>query len=182
VKGSYLVDKPQIDQIPVPRVLFQPNIGLGSEIRHLVVKILNSTLADEAVLSMKTCNAHWNARGAGFLELHNLFDIQHRQLNDISDQIAKRTRMLGGIALGSFQEFLKISQLDEQPEESPEIMSLVADHETIIRFLREGAKKCSEEYEDEGTRDLLVDILRLHEKMAWMLRSHIEPALTRYET
>jgi starvation-inducible DNA-binding protein len=57
-------------------------------------------------------------------------------------------------------------------------MDLLADHEAAIRFLREDAKKCSEEYEDEVTRDFLVDILCLHEKMAGMLRSYIEPELT----
>ena len=43
-----------------------------------------------------------------------------------------------------------------------------------IRFLREDARKCTEEYEDEGTFELLVSVMRLHEKMAWMLRSYIE--------
>ena len=43
-----------------------------------------------------------------------------------------------------------------------------------IRFLREDARKCTEEYEDEGTFEMLVSIMRLHEKMAWMLRSYIE--------
>jgi hypothetical protein len=28
--------------------------------------------------------------------------------------------------------------------------------------------------EDEGAFDLLVSVLRMHEKMAWMLRSYIE--------
>ena len=42
-----------------------------------------------------------------------------------------------------------------------------------IRFLREDARKCTEEYEDEGTFELLVSVMRLHEKMAWMLRSYI---------
>ena len=40
--------------------------------------------------------------------------------------------------------------------------------------MREDTRKCTEEYEDEGTFELLVSIMRLHEKMAWMLRSYIE--------
>ena len=59
----------------------------------------------------------------------------------------------------------------------PDILRLLADHEASIRFLREDARKCTEEHEDEGTFELLVNVMRLHEKMAWMLRSYIEPDL-----
>jgi len=50
----------------------------------------------------------------------------------------------------------------------------LADHETIIRFLREDIRKCNEDYEDEGSVELLISVMSLHEKMAYMLRSYIE--------
>ena len=157
-----------------PNVLIQPNIGLESDVRHSVVKVLNVTLADEVVLTAKTRSAHWNVSGAGFIELHILFDSQYKQLNEISDEIAERARMMGGFAIGSLQEFLKHTRLEEQPGGVPDILRLLADHEACIRYLREDARKCIEEYEDEGTLELLVSVMRLHEKMAWMLRSYIE--------
>lgn len=156
------------------QVLIQPNIGLDSDVRHSVVEILNHTLANEAVLTQKTRSAHWNVSGAGFFELHILFDSQYEQLNDISDEIAERARILGGVAIGSLQEFINYTRLDELPGDVPDIMDLLADHEAVIRLLREDARKCTEEYEDEGTFNLLVSVMRLQEKMAWMLRSYIE--------
>jgi starvation-inducible DNA-binding protein len=159
---------------PLLNVLIQPNIGLDSDVRYSVVKMLNTTLANEAVLSVKTRSAHWNVSGAGFFELYILFDSQYKQLNDISDEIAERTRMLGGTAIGSLQEFLNHTRVEEQPGVVPDILRLIADHEACIRYMREDAKKCTEEYEDEGTFELLVSAMRLHEKMAWMLRSYIE--------
>ncbi len=156
------------------QALIQPNIGLDGDVRRAVVEILNNTLANEAVLTLKTRNAHWNVSGAGFIELHILFDSQYEQLNDISDEIAERTRMLGGIAIASLQEFIHSARMEEQPGVVPNILRLLADHEASIRFLREDARKCTEEYEDEGTFELLVSVMRLHEKMAWMLRSYIE--------
>jgi starvation-inducible DNA-binding protein len=160
--------------IPKQRVLIQPNIGLDSDVRHSVVEILNHTLANEAVLTFKTRSAHWNVSGAGFFELHILFNSQYEQLNDISDEIAERARMLGGIAIGSLQEFIHYTRLEEQPGFVPDILRLLADHEACIRFLREDARKCTEEYEDEGSFELMVSVMRLHEKMAWMLRSYLE--------
>jgi starvation-inducible DNA-binding protein len=152
----------------------QPNIGIESDIRSLIVEILNKTLANESVLTIKTRSAHWNIKGPSYFEFHILFGSQFEQLNKISDEIAERARILGGSAIGSLQEFMKYSQLDENPGEIPDTLVLLADHENIIRNLREDAKKVSDEYEDEGSFELLVGIMRLHEKMAWMLRSYIE--------
>jgi starvation-inducible DNA-binding protein len=152
----------------------EPNIGLESDVRHPVVVILNNNLADEAVLSQKTRSAHWNVSGKGFFELHILFETQYKQLNEIADGVAERTRILGGFAIASFEEFLAHTRLEESPRDIPDILHLLADHETVIRLLREDIRKCTEEYEDEGTVELLVSMMSLHEKMAWMLRSYIE--------
>jgi starvation-inducible DNA-binding protein len=169
IRGSAM-DDTDVEQI----LIFHPNIGLASDVRHPVVNILNTRLADEAVLSQKTRNSHWNRIGTGFLEMYILLESQYKQLNEIVDKIAERTRMLGGIALGSFEEILQKTQIEDQPNQIPDILHLLADHETVIRSLREDIRKCSEEYEDEGTVELLVGVMSLHEKMAWMLRSYME--------
>lgn len=159
-------------------LIFQPNIGLSGDVRQPVEKILNTILANEAVLSQKTRSIHWNRTGIGFLEIHILLESQYKQLSEIVDKIAERTRILGGIALGSFEEFLEESQIEGRPSQIPDILHLLADHESVTRSLREDIRKCSEEYEDEGTVELLVGVMSLHEKMAWMLRSYLEPKLT----
>ena len=51
---------------------------------------------------------------------------------------------------------------------------LVADHEQIIRNLREHVDQCSEQFHDEGTADFLTGLMEEHEEMAWMRRSFIE--------
>ena len=164
------------------QILIQPNIGLDTEVRQSVINLLNIALADEVVLTTKTRNAHWNVRGVDFFEMHTLFETQYQLMNNICDEIAERVRMLGGLAIGTHLEFLKNTRLKEQPDETPDTLHLLADHETSIRFLREDARKCSEDYEDEGTSDLLVNVLRMHEKNAWMLRSFIENETNSYKT
>ncbi|MDO9087382.1 MAG: DNA starvation/stationary phase protection protein [Anaerolineaceae bacterium] len=159
---------------PLKKTFIQPNIGLEIDVRIPVVEILNASLANEAVLTQKTRNAHWNVSGKDFFELHILFETQYKQLNEISDKIAGRVRMLGGIAIASFEEFIKHSQIREHGTEIPDNLHLLADHETVIRILRENIRKCSEEYEDEGTVEMLVGVMSLHEKIAWMLRAYIE--------
>ncbi len=156
-------------------LIYQPNIGLASDVRRPIVDMLNISLANESVLSQKTRSANWNGSGPGFLELYILFKTQYKQLNEIVDNIAERTRMLGGIALSSFHDFLEHTQLKNHPDNIPDVLHLLADHETVIRNIRDDIRKCSEVYEDEATADLLVGVMCLHEKMAWMLRSYINP-------
>lgn len=166
------------EYIPELLVVIQPNIGLDGSTRQSTVDLLNHFLADEAVLNAKTCSAQWNVKGLAFFTLHAIFDAQSAQLIEISDEIAERVRMLGGYVLGSLQDFLGHTRLMENPGQVPDTLHLLADHEALIRLLREDGKKCIEEYEDEGTYDLLVSIIRRHEKIAWMLRSYVETEST----
>jgi starvation-inducible DNA-binding protein len=157
-------------QVPI-----QPNLGLDGDARRSIMEILNTILADEAVMALKTHRARWHVHGVGFLELRELFKEQYHQLDQISEEIGERVSMLGGPVVSSFTEYLKYTRLDEEPVEAGCIMSLLADQEAFIRFLREDVRKCQDEYDDQGTTSLLVRVISSHEKMAWILRSYIEP-------
>jgi starvation-inducible DNA-binding protein len=166
---------PRMDKNDMKLPLFiLPNIGLDNDNRQSVVEILNKILANEVVLTLKTRSALWNVCGASYFELHTLFSNQTQQLTDISDEIAERVRVIGGVAVSSLKELVNFTRLEEQPGDIPDVLHLLADHETSIRFLREDAKRCSEEYEDEGTFELLVSVMRRHEKMAWLLRTRVD--------
>jgi starvation-inducible DNA-binding protein len=48
---------------------------------------------------------------------------------------------------------------------------LLADHEAVIRQLRDDLVTVAEKHRDVGTSDFLTGLMQRHEKMAWMLRS-----------
>ncbi len=155
----------------------QLNIGLSDKQRNGVIDILNAALADEFVLYAKTRNYHWNVTGPQFNDLHKFFDSQYEEIEGFIDETAERARSLGGTALGSLQGFLKHTRLKETTGAPPAAMDMVADllanHETIIRQLREDISTVSDKYGDEGTADFLTGTLEAHEKMAWMLRAFL---------
>lgn len=155
------------------QVTIQPNLGLDAVARQSVIEMLNILLADEAVLSLKTHRADGDAGGVDVLELHPLYDAQYRQIQAISDEIVERVQILGGSHLRGSQELIDSARLGGELSAVPGIVSILADQEAFIRFLREDARKCSEMYEDQGTFALLVSVMRIHEKMAWILRSNI---------
>jgi starvation-inducible DNA-binding protein len=155
-----------------------PNIGLLDEQREGVVAILNTLLADEYLLFTKTRNYHWNVVGPQFNDLHRFFEAQYNELNEIVDDVAERSRALGGNAFGTMIEFLKATRLKEEsgyyPEAGHMIANLLADHETLICHLRTDLETCAEQYHDAGTTDFLTGLMEQHEKMAWMLRAFLE--------
>ncbi|OKH25600.1 DNA starvation/stationary phase protection protein [Hydrococcus rivularis NIES-593] len=154
------------------------NIGLTEEQRQGVIGLLNIDLADFYLLLIKTKKYHWDVIGPQFRSLHELWEEQYETLTANIDRTAERIRALGGYPIGTAQGFLQHSTIQEQPGTLPTandmVMSLVNDHEQIIRNLREHVDRCSDEFHDEGTADFLTGLMEEHEEMAWMLRSFIE--------
>ncbi|MBI2608219.1 MAG: DNA starvation/stationary phase protection protein [Deltaproteobacteria bacterium] len=152
----------------------QPKIGLTEKSLTGVIKILNTLLSDEFVLYTKTLNFHWNVEGPQFNDLHKFFNEQYEILLEKIDDIAERIRALGGVALGSLNDFLKNTRLQESSNAKSAqdmLKDLLSSHESIIQLLRKDFVTCDEKYNDVGTNDFLTGLMEEHEKMAWMLRA-----------
>lgn len=155
------------------------NIGLSEEQREGVVELLNRDLADAYLLLIKTKKHHWDVVGPQFRSLHQIFEEQYTALTTNIDQMAERTRALGGYPVGSAAGFLQYATIQEQPSgdiptATVMVERLVDDHEQVIRNMRGHIDQCSDEFHDEGTADFLTGLMEQHEEMAWMLRSFIE--------
>jgi len=156
------------------------DIGLAEDQRHGAVEILTRLLADEYVLYTKTRNYHWNVVGPQFQPLHEFFEEQYKQLNEMVDEVAERIRALDCHAIGTLAECLEHSRVHEHPGHYPPardmVSNLMADHETVIRCLRDELETCENTYRDTGTKDFLSQLMIAHEKMAWMLRAFLQGA------
>ena len=154
------------------------DIGIEEKNRQGVINLLQPVLANLAVVYARTRNYHWNITGPRFHTLHLFLEEQYKELSEAADEVAERIRTLGGFAIGTLQEFTKHAKLKEEPGVRPPsdgmIESLVDAHETIIKGLREDIDKCDDDFEDTGTADFLTGLMEQHEKLAWMLRSHLE--------
>ncbi len=54
------------------------------------------------------------------------------------------------------------------------IKKLLADHESIIAFIRGNIDEFADAHKDAGTSDYITGLMEKHEKIAWMLRAHIK--------
>lgn len=135
---------------------------------------LSQILADTYVLYLKTQNFHWNVTDERFHSMHEMFEEQYKQLAEAIDELAERIRMLKLKAPGSMRQFLEMTTLDEAENDlsgNDMIRALCHDHEALARHIRPKIQETIK-LGDEGTGDLLIQHLRMHEKAAWMLRSH----------
>ncbi|MDQ4101030.1 MAG: DNA starvation/stationary phase protection protein [Thermoproteota archaeon] len=153
------------------------DIGVKDDARRKIVETLNMRLSDEYVLYTKTRKYHWNVIGPRFHQLHEFFKEQYEILDEMIDEIAERARQLGGKSLGTLDEFARNSSINEEPGQNPDaqtmISNLLKDHEMVIKTLRKNADE-AEELEDMVTNDFFLEAAQKHEKMAWMLRAHLE--------
>jgi starvation-inducible DNA-binding protein len=147
------------------------NIGISDNMRQSVEIELSKFLADEFVLATKTRSAHWNVEGIDFYDKHIFFETQLHQLDEIIDGVAERIRSLGHYAPATLKEFLELTHLLEVKRSKTNyskayITELLADHESIIIH-------CRENIHYFGTSDFIANLMLTHEKMAYLLRSHL---------
>ena len=133
-------------------------------------------LATSYTLYLKTHNYHWNVKGPMFTTLHTLFETQYTELALAVDEIAERIRALDHPAPGSYSQFMKCATVQEDqtvPAAVEMIQNLVADFGLVVASAR-ALVRAAEEAGDDASVDLGVRRIDVHEKGAWMLRSHLE--------
>ena len=153
------------------------NIGLTEKNSQAIAQKLNSILADEFLLALKTRNYHWNVEGPSFVEMHKFYEGLYNELDEIIDEVAERVRMLGHYSEGRMVDFLKLASLEEEAytnDQKKQLKSLLDDHETMVRQLRKDISMMDEKYKDAGNADFLTGLMEKHEKWAWFIRNYLK--------
>lgn len=160
----------QVPAIPI-------NIGINEKERKQVCQGLSKLLANNYLLYLKTQNYHWNITGGMFRPLHVMFEEQYRVMAERIDTIAERIRSLGEFAPGTFSAFAQYGSIKDDtsvPSAEEMIQNLVQGNETVIGIARE-ILQLTDEVTDDVTAGMMVEIMQIYEKNAWMLRSMISP-------
>jgi starvation-inducible DNA-binding protein len=137
---------------------------------------LSTFLADTYLVYVKSQNFHWNVTDPRFHSLHEFFEDQYKDLAKAADLIAERIRAVGDKSPGSMREFLELSRLlesDNKLSGDEMLKTLLSDHSSITLWLRNAIEQAVK-WGDQGTADLYIERLRVHEKSAWMLKAHLK--------
>jgi starvation-inducible DNA-binding protein len=143
--------------------------------RDAVVEIssgLREMLADVFAAYVKTKNFHWHMSGPHFRDYHLLLDEQASQIFAMTDDIAERTRKIGGKTLHSVSDITRHQRLKDNDAEfvSPQEMlaELCADNQEMTRNLRSMHEVC-DRHNDVATASLIEVWIDETERRTWFL-------------
>jgi starvation-inducible DNA-binding protein len=150
-------------------------IDLASNVRGILVGLLQARLADAIDLASQAKQAHWNVKGPNFMALHELFDQVAATVQDHADVIAERITTLGGAAEGTARVAAKRSTLGEYPLEiitgRAHVAALAG---AIAAFGARVRRNIDDAVEagDQATADLFTEISRSIDKSLWLVEAH----------
>ena len=157
--------------------LYEAHNDLKSNVKKVVVEILNARLADSIDLALLTKQAHWNIKGPQFIALHEMIDGFRTELDSHVDTIAERVVQLGVIALGTTQAVAKSTALSPYPiditKEKDHLAALIDRYAKVAKSVRAGIEETGEAG-DADTADILTAYSRALDKALWFLEAHTQ--------
>jgi starvation-inducible DNA-binding protein len=139
-----------------------------------VATILNTLLADEYVLYLKTRNADWNIHRQNFSGLHKFFQSQYQSLEKSIDRISEQVRKIGYYPMSSLSEFLSITSMfeDAEPENINAVFKMIiSEHENMITIVQKEFDEIPEAIDDPDLSALYFEIIDKHKKIIRLLKS-----------
>jgi len=157
----------------------RPVGGIDKKAAEKISGFLNTTLSDEYALFTKTLNYHWNVTGPRFHSIHNFLEGHYNQLLETMDTVAERVRILDERPISTVAGMLNetsVHEVNGKELSSHEMLhDLFSTHLDIQNSIKGFLDKEEATFRfDPGTEDMLVGMLQQHEKMSWMIKSHLD--------
>ena len=138
----------------------------------LETKLL-SIFSNLYALYLKTQNYHWNLTGPHFISIHKLLEEHYEQMAEEVDELAESIRTLDIKVPANFNFLGENAEIEAAKHEAAwavQLEDLRDSHKVLQRIINNvlGSKMLDGLYAQE---DLLVNLLKSHRKMLWMLNS-----------
>lgn len=152
------------------------DIGLEIKESKVLVKKLNSLLANYEIYYQNLRNFHWNVTGPNFFELHAKFEELYNAATLAIDETAERILTLGERPFSSFGEYIENAEIKEAKEihDSKKMVEIVKENLNILLKLERSVLESAGEQNDEGTVSLMSDYITAKEKTVWMLSAYLK--------
>lgn len=150
---------------------------LAEHVRKEACALLQARLSDALDLEAQAKQAHWNVKGPHFLQLHELFDRLHDEVEAFVDLIAERITALGHVADGRVATTAAASALYGYPLEATggeAHLKAMAGSLGAFGGLMRAAIRQADALGDADTADLFTQISRECDKQLWFLEAHLQ--------
>ena len=145
---------------------------LDHEASRDISAALEALLADVFALYIKTKNFHWHMSGPHFRDYHLLLDDQGEQIFAMTDDIAERSRKIGGTTIRSIGHIARIKRIADNDAIYVEPLDMLGelreDNRQILSEMRQLHGTC-DDYGDVATASLLENWIDQTERRIWFL-------------
>lgn len=142
-----------------------------------IIKDLNVFLSDLNVFYRKLQNYHWNIKGKDFFIIHSKLEEYYNEINEQIDEIAEHILMLNGQPLGTMQDYLNSTCIQEAKNEKIKDLevfeAIVKDYETLLQKST-NIKKQADEQSAYATSSLMDNYISSYTKILWMLKQMLQ--------
>lgn len=134
---------------------------------------LNEFLSDLNVYFRKLQNFHWNVQGKDFFVMHEKLEEYYDELAVQIDEVAEHILMLDGQPLGTMQDYLNVSKMQEAKNEKVGsdvvFKELIEGYTHLLTKVKELKKEADEE-SCYATSSLMDGYILDYKKKLWMLK------------
>lgn len=142
-----------------------------------IIKKLNEFLSDLEIMNVKLQNYHWNVTGKGFFITHEKLEEYYDETREQIDEIAEHILSLGAEPLGTMQDFIKNSEIQEAKNEKIKSLEIIKNVIKDLQTLQQKAitiKQEAEKQSDFATSAIMDNYLGNYAKKLWMLNETIK--------
>jgi len=154
-----------------------PDYGLDKETIKNLGCVLHKFISMEMMLKTKTFGYLCNVTGPNWYSQHLMLGKIYSTLNKLFEKVAEENRKFGLCVPTTLEEFIKLSHTKKESQKNVDldpsemICDLVKCNEEVIKLLDADIERVAGEFQIKSTEDFLVEVLRKHKKINWMLRS-----------
>ena len=142
-----------------------------------IIKKLNEFLSDLEIMNVKLQNYHWNVTGKGFFITHEKLEEYYDETREQIDEIAEHILSLGAEPLGTMQDFIKNSEIQEAKNEKIKSLEIIKNVIKDLQTLQQKAitiKQEAEKQSDFATSAIMDNYLGNYAKKLWMLNQMMQ--------
>lgn len=135
------------------------------------IQELKKLQANLQVFYQKLSNIHWNIKGLEFFEIHEEVDKLRNEVNNFVDEVAEKILMKNNLALGSYNEVLKLSSLNELTSQEFEYEQATKNIINDLNFILIGIEKFEW---SKRVQPLIDEVLLTFDKWLWQFSKLIK--------
>ena len=142
-----------------------------------IIKSLNEFLSDLEIFNVKLQNYHWNVIGKGFFITHGKLEEYYDEIREQIDEVAEHILSLGYQPLGTMQDFMRNSEIQEAKNEKIKSLEIIKNVIQDIQTFNKKAsqiKQESEKQSDYATSAVMDNYLGNYAKKLWMLNETLK--------